>query len=378
MRGRIGSVISDGVMTARERYVACTHFRPVDRAFNMDMGPWPSAFRLWKEGGFPEDVHFGEHYGFDRIENVPVNTGMVPLFEEVTLERDDRARVFVDPRGVKQREFLVGRDISMPYFLEFPVKNRGDFLEIKKRYNPQSPARYPPFWESQKKAWQIRDYPLGLGISRDSPSFFGCIREWTGLETLIYAFYDEPRWVEETMDFLADFFVESLRKVCREVDLDFAFFWEDMCYKTGPFISPQMFRKFMLPRYKRVTEMMRKNGIDLLVVDSDGNLDQLIPLWLEAGVNAVWPIEIAANNDPVKWRKQYGKELVMFGGIDKRALAKDRKAIEEEVLGKVPWLIEQGGYIPMIDHGVPFDVSLENYEYYLELKYKVIQGQFGA
>ena len=129
-----------------------------------------------------------------------------------------------------------------------------------------------------------------------------------------------------------------------------------------------------MPRYKRVTEHFRKHGIHHLFLDSDGNLEVLIPLLIECGITSIFPLEQAAGMDPVKLRKEYGKNLTFAGGIDKRALIKDKKAIEEELLGKVPRLLEQGGYFPSLDHTFPPDISYENFLYYLELKQKLLRG----
>jgi hypothetical protein len=97
-----------------------------------------------------------------------------------------------------------------------------------------------------------------------------------------------------------------------------------------------------------------------------------IPLRLEASVNGQRPFEIAAGCKPVAIRRQYGKNLVIQGGIDRRALAKEKETIEREVLCKVPWLCLQGGYFPQIDHLVPPDVSLENYRHYSHLLRQVV------
>ena len=101
-----------------------------------------------------------------------------------------------------------------------------------------------------------------------------------------------------------------------------------MAYCAGPLISPKMFRQFMIPRYRRITDLARSRGIDTIFVDSDGDVSQLIPLWLAAGVNGVYPMEVAAGMDVVALRRQYGKDLLMTGGIDKRVLAQDRRAID--------------------------------------------------
>jgi uroporphyrinogen decarboxylase len=100
---------------------------------------------------------------------------------------------------------------------------------------------------------------------------------------------------------------------------------------------------------------------------SDGNLNELIPLWLESGINYVNPLEVAAGNDAVAIRKKYGKALILSGTIDKRALAKGEEATREEVMSKVPFLLERGGYFPSVDHSVPPDVTFENYCYYINL-----------
>jgi len=139
-----------------------------------------------------------------------------------------------------------------------------------------------------------------------------------------------------------------------------------MAYKTGPLVSPKMFKDFMSPHYKKITEYLRGQGIDIITVDSDGNINELIPLWLEAGVNGFWPLEVAAGMDAVSLRKKYGKDCILLGNIDKRVLAKGKKEIKEEVRRKVPFLLSQGGYLPSVDHSVPPDVPYKNFLYYLD------------
>ncbi|MCD6505245.1 hypothetical protein J7M22_01340 [Candidatus Poribacteria bacterium] len=93
------------------------------------------------------------------------------------------------------------------------------------------------------------------------------------------------------------------------------------------------------------------------------NVEELIPLWLECGVNGVYPMEVAAGMDVVKLRRKYGRDLLMMGGIDKRALAKGRDAIDEE-LRRIGSILDKGGYIPP-------DVPYENFRYYWERKKKL-------
>ena len=127
----------------------------------------------------------------------------------------------------------------------------------------------------------------------------------------------------------------------------------------------------MVPHYKRIIELLRSNGVDIIFLDCDGNVEQLIPLWLESGINYIWPMEVAAGNDVVALRKKYGNSLIIGGAIDKRALIKGKQAINEEVMSKVPFLLESGGYLPTVDHLVPPEVTFDNYCYYINLMREV-------
>jgi hypothetical protein len=172
------------------------------------------------------------------------------------------------------------------------------------------------------------------------------------------------------MDYLVDFFIEVLSKAVKEVRIDFAMFWEDMCYKNGPLISPAMFRKLLLPGYKKVTGFLSDHGVELSWVDCDGNIEALVPLWLEGGVRGFYPMEVAAGMDAARLRSQYGRQLVMWGNVDKRALIQGPAAIDQELARLAP-VAAQGGFIPLVDHGVPDDVPFTHYLYYLEQRKKL-------
>ena len=146
-----------------------------------------------------------------------------------------------------------------------------------------------------------------------------------------------------------------------------------MAMKTGSLISPKLFREFMMEPLKWVTKTLNEYGIKIIMVDSDGNLDDLIPLWLEANVNFIYPLEVASDCDAVRYRKQFGKEALLLGNIDKRVLRDKctKKDIENEVMSKVLQLIKGGGFSPMVDHAVPPDVPFENFKYYMNLVHEV-------
>jgi len=119
----------------------------------------------------------------------------------------------------------------------------------------------------------------------------------------------------------------------------------------------------MLPAYKRFSAFLREMRVKHIIVDTDGNCWNLIPLFLEGGITGLYPMEVAAGMDVVEVRKRYAN-LQIMGGIDKRMLARGKKEIDEELEGKIPFMLKRGGYIPHVDHHVPPDVSLENFVYY--------------
>jgi len=197
------------------------------------------------------------------------------------------------------------------------------------------------------------------------------VRELMGPERALLAFHDDPLMVHDMMEWNSVFAAAVLERVLDDAPISTVMFWEDMCYRSGPLISPKMFREFMLPRYRRITDAARRRGVDVIMVDSDGNVEELIPLWLEAGVNGVYPMEVAAGMDVVDLRRRYGKDLLMTGGIDKRVLARDRRAIDAELAARLP-VAERGGYIPTLDHAIPHDVPYANFAYYWQRKKELL------
>ncbi|MCX7599574.1 MAG: hypothetical protein N2512_12025 [Armatimonadetes bacterium] len=353
-------------MTARERFLETFRFGSPDRPFMMSQWVFPETVERWQNEGMTPDVHFNAYFGFDRMEHVPINLGLIPPIKEKTVEENAEHAVIEDELGGR-RKVWKDRGIGMPQWISYPLRDRATWEEFKRRLNPHSPCRYPLYWDDLKRCYKGRDYPLGIS----GGSFYGWIRNWMGMENLAVLYYDDPDLVAEMTDYIGDFVLTVIRRAVEEVELDFATYWEDMAMKTGPLISPELFRKYMSPNYRKVVGFLRDAGIDIHMVDSDGNIDQLIPLWLEVGVNCVYPIEIAAGCDPLAYRRHYGRQLLMLGGIDKRALRGTKEEVEAEVMSKVPELVKQGGYSPMVDHAVPPDVPLANFKYYLDLCHQI-------
>ena len=384
-------------MNGRERFRRVMHFQPVDRIPLMEYGAWPQTKVRWMKEGMAADIHAryedlwiggDDFFGLDRQEGVKVLVGMCPEFEAEVLKEDERYQVIRHRTGNVTRALkegsIGGARMSMDTYIGFPVQGRDDFEALRHRYNPESPMRYPKWWSDYARQLRDRDYILRLP-DKWGPgsinSFYGTLRAWMGTEKACTVFYDDPRLAHDMCDFIADFLTAALDRALNDLEPqppEYFIWFEDYAYKGGPLVSPKIFKRFLLPRYRRVNDILRAHGVDIIFQDSDGDPSVLFPLMLEAGINGTWPLEAASGMDPVAVREEYGHDLLLIGGIDKRVLAQDKKAIEAELLYKMPSLLEDGGYIPTLDHTVPPDVSYENWLYYLDLKRSIAEGRYGA
>ena len=120
-------------------------------------------------------------------------------------------------------------------------------------------------------------------------------------------------------------------------------------------------------------EFFKGHGVRYVCVDTDGNPEVLIPMMLDAGVDSLWPLERPADQDPLRLRRKYGRYLRLWGGVDKRVLAQGPEAIDAHLRTFYP-LIEEGGFIPTVDHTVPPDVSWPNFQHYMRSKAKLLRG----
>lgn len=346
-------------MNARERFNAVLAFEKPDRLPFMEfMRYWPETRDRWNAEGMPANADAGEYFGYDRFEWLDVNFNMVPPFAEEILQEDAATRTVRDETGVVKREFKYGS--AMPHYIEFPIQARDDFHALIERLDPAAPQRYPAGWPEQVEQLRWRDYPVGL-VCRGLLAF---MRDFMPFEQMALTFVTDPDWVREMMDFQTDFMMRLWERALRDVDVDYIQLGEDMAYKGGPMISPQMVSEFMVPRYRRLTSFLKEHGVNNIIVDSDGDIRSLIPLFLEGGVTGVLPMENNAGCDPVPIREQFPR-LQMIGGIDKQVIEKGGEHIARELVYKVGTLGPLGGYIPSFDHSVHPGVLLEVYRLYL-------------
>jgi len=375
-----------------ERFYRYLAGAPVDRPPDVEFGYWPQTVRRWLREGLPKSLDewwyqdrerlseressdmfnrkLDEYFGFDTAgEEISLRVHMNPSFPELIIGREGDRTLVRDQGGVvAERYFTDVEESSIPHFIGFPVKDRADWKDLSARYRTADPTRRFPESQIARLRSAIAE---GKMITAGMAGFYGQLRNWMGFENLSLCFYDDPALVEAMVEAWADLCVEQIRRLPVDIPLDYLSWWEDMASKNGPFVSPGQFRKFFLPAYTRVMDEARKRGCTLSLVDCDGDPGVLVPLWLEAGVNIMFPLEVRAGVDPLAWRREYGKKLLLKGGINKEAIAAGGTEIARE-LERIRPLLDQGGYVPHLDHLVPPNVSYGNFLAYLEAKSRLL------
>lgn len=338
-------------------------YQSVDRRPLHLVGPWPDTLQRWYREGLPRDTDLNAYFGLQPLStiNLSPNMGVHPAFEQRTLEETATTRIFMDGYGRKVLDFK--DHTSMPEWLEFPVKSPSDLRQVlDEHYQVDNlDERFPADYEARVR----QAAASGNVVLVDGGCYYWTLRSLAGVEYASYLFYDAPELVDELFERYNLVVMESLRRATALTKVDCIGFGEDIAFKTGPLISPDMFRQFILPRYRRAMEFARSKGIEFTWYDSDGDLRAFIPEYLSIGITTYAPCEVAAGMSPVELRKQFGRVVRMIGGIDKREIAKGRAAIDAEIERNRP-LIDEGGYIPAIDHSVSADISFDNYRYFVE------------
>ncbi len=366
-------------MKNRERYFATMHFKQADKIPLSPGGPRESTLAAWHRQGLQE----GEDYmvaALDQLgisqkahlrwHGLGINSKMIPEFEPVVLAHEGGHYIIRDWMGAvteisdeyDESYLRTAKDFVTRRWHSFPVQNESDWQEMKKRYNPLDPARIPEDLASRTAAVIADDFVLTETFN----GVFWQLREWCGFENLCIFMIEKPDLVMQMAEFWGDFVQSLLEQVTARIRPDRIFFSEDMAYKAHSMISPAMVRQFILPQYAKWIAVLKKSQTPVIELDSDGYIAELIPLWIESGINCCSPIEVAAYNDILLYRKLYGKDMAYMQGIDKRLMARGGRELKEHIDQIVPALFKEGGYIPGCDHGIPPDISWPNFLQFLE------------
>lgn len=367
-------------MTNLERCMNILHYKDIDRMPAVHFGYWEELLAEWAEQGHisPElaraartDSSNGQReldkiLGWDCnwLNNVWMNNGLSPKFESRVLETlPDGSQRVLSNVGVIER--IKPGITSIPSEDDYLLKDRTVF---ENEYKPRM-----QFFDARvdigamTKALnekRTHDAPVGLGVG----SIMGKIRDMTTVVGMSYLMYDED---EDLFADIVDTYAEMQYKCVEKaleagLKFDFAHYWEDICFKNGPLLSPEIFNELCAKHYKRRNDLCRKYGIDIISLDCDGVTEALLDTWVENGVNVMFPIEIGTWGDQFeKARKKYGTQLLGVGGMDKTVFRKDKAAVDAEI-ERLKRIAALGGFIPCPDHRIMPGSKFELVQYYVE------------
>lgn len=371
-------------MNNRERALNILHYKDVDRMPAVHFGYWKELLIEWAEQGkissdIAHSVSDGNEadreldkiigWDFNWYTTVSGTTGLMPCFEVKELEvLPDGTKKIQNANGIIEK--IKPGITSIPSEDDYLLKDREAFENLYKPKMQYSPDRIDFDFFKNFNETRPSDIPVGIRIG----SVLGEIRDMTSVLGLSYLMYDEDEeLLSDIIDTYADMQYRCLEEILKTgAKFDFAHYWEDICFKNGPLLSPEMFDELCGKHYKRNTELLHSYGIDIISLDCDGVTEKLLPTWFENGVNTMFPIEIGVWGDQFEnARNKFGNGMLGLGGMDKTTLRKDKAAVDAE-LERLKRLAAMGGFIPCPDHRLMPRTKFELVQYYAEEIKKII------
>ncbi len=351
-------------MNTRERYIETLTFGRPDRPyFQHAYGVMPGVLERWRSEGLPHEVgeqEISDYFSLDPfVRRVDVNLSLDPPYELQIIEETEEYILQRQPNGqVTQRYRAMS---SLPHAIAYPIEKPQDWPEVKERLR-FSMSRFAPNWIEHARRDQEEGFPLVVS----GGGLYWTPRGLLGDERLCTWYYERPDVVQDIIATYCDLLCAIAEEVVAHVTVDEVHLYEDMAYRGGSMIGPGIFREFVLPSYRRFFGIFRAHDTPICSIDSDGRVDGLIPLFMEAGVNAFSPMEVRAGNDIVALRREHGTRMAYAGGVDKLVLPLGKEAIDRELDQKIPFMLEAGGYLPTLDHRVVLETSLAEFAYYVK------------
>jgi uroporphyrinogen decarboxylase len=317
----------------------------------------------WPTQGFPLDHDIKEYFNFDSCQMlVNAEQFIYPHFRVEILREDERYIDYIDIDGATRR--YSKEQQVLPGGLDWLIKDWNSWNQLKEERMrlDNIKDRLPDNWSDLIEEYKIRDYPLAVG---GYPiGLFGSLTHLIGYENLFMFYYDKPDLIRDILERLTDIWIALWEEIIASVDIDLCNIWEDVSSGKGSMISPATFKEFLSPYYKKLSSFLKSKNVNIIMVDTDGDCNELIPLFMEAGITGLYPMEVSAGMDVVAARKKY-PTLQIMGGIPKSDIALGKEKIDE-FLEPVDWLLKQGGYIPYGDHFIPPEVPWKWFKYYRE------------
>lgn len=316
-----------------ERFRAVMDFQPVDRLPRWEWAMWwDQTIAAWRAQGLPAELDtvfdIAAYFDLDPYQQFWFST------TESTIE-------------------------AKQHHVEGIVSNLDDYVGALPHLFPDHRAAIDAM-----RPWAARQAKGDAVVWCTLEGFFWFPRTLMGMEKLVYAFYDQPELIHRINDDLCRFNLGLIEQFFEACPPTFVTIAEDVSYNHGPMISQGHFEEFMRPYYRRMLAPLLDRGIRV-IVDTDGDVTQLVPWLTGVGVDGVLPLERQAGVDGAAIRRLYPR-VRLVGHFDKMVMSRGERAIRGEFERLMP-LMRAGGFIPSVDHQTPPHVTLDQYRLYRRL-----------
>jgi uroporphyrinogen decarboxylase len=351
-------------MTSIERFTNVLSRKPVDLT-PIAVSPWGATVQRWRnEGHIGPEEDVAEHFGQDIRSGGWLNSVVDLEFEAQTIEETDETLLRLDGNGATLRVHKLHD--STPEHVDFRVKDRKEWEAwAKPKLTPLDRRRIPFEGYRQAKAFAAekqRFYCWG-GVAP-----FEQMHPLCGHEYMLMGMALDPDWVKDMVMTYTDLTISHLEVLfAEEGKPDGMFFYEDMGFKTQPFMSPAMYMDIMYPGHKRLFDYSHDHGCKV-IIHSCGHVAPLVEGLTQAGMDCLQAMEVKAGMDLPTLFRRFGDRISFYGGVDVRALiSNDRQRIDEEMDRKIlPVVTNGGGYILHSDHSEPPEINYETMRYFVD------------
>jgi uroporphyrinogen decarboxylase len=324
-------------MNSRQRFLETMAFGAPDHPPLFREGMRNNVFKVWRSQGLESEEQLSSRFRYDQREEIEPDLYPIPAIR------------------------------TWP-------KTLSDLTAFKRHLNPQLRKRLPKSWRRSVRQWKKHESALILRVSEGFFLTMG-VEEWGRFEEVLRLTIDQPQLVHEMMMAQGEFAAEVTQLILDEIEVDAILFGEPISSSSGPLISPSMYEEFVLPSYEPVLNIAEAMGVNNRILRTYANSKALLPSILRTRINCIWACE---SNDPSLdyrlLRQEYGTDLKLIGGIDTNVLRMDKGRIRKELEEKVPMLVEQGGYVPLLDGRIRRVVPFDNYVFYRNMLEEIVIG----
>lgn len=235
-----------------------------------------------------------------------------------------------------------------------------------------SPEEWEPFVKEVEKI-DRNEYFVAPFVA---PGIFEQCHYLLEMQNCLMNFYEEPECMHELIDYITDWEIQYAKEICKYLKPDALFHHDDWGSQKSSFLSPQMFKEFYEPAYKKVYDCYRENGVELIIHHSDSYGANLVPSMIACGID-IWQGVMSSNNIP-ELIKKYGGEITFMGGIDSGRVDREDWT-RERIANEVQKVCKENGtkfFIPCNTMGGPESIYQGVYETITEEIEKINKTMF--